>query len=82
MSKVNARVLGAVVNGKRNGEEVQLSEKSAKHLEAIGYVEVLGKVKPEPKTPPKAPKDKNKDPKGSKDKTKLPTANEGTTKDK
>lgn len=46
MAKVKAEVLNAVVGGKSRGEEIELSEEGAKHLEEIGYVKVKGKVAP------------------------------------
>jgi hypothetical protein len=56
--KFKAEVLDAVVDGKRKGESVELDEKSAKHLERIGYVRVTGEVKakaaPKKKSAPKA----------------------------
>lgn len=44
MAKVNAKVLQAVVDGKVEGDNVTISEKSAKYLERIGYVKILSKV--------------------------------------
>lgn len=46
MTKVKAEVLNAVVGGKIKGEEVELNESHANHLEEIGYVRVIGKVAP------------------------------------
>lgn len=40
MAKVKCKVLNAVVDGKGEGEVVTIEEKSAKHLESIGYVEI------------------------------------------
>lgn len=44
MAKVKAKVLNAVVDGKTKGEIVTIEEKSAKHLESINYVEIVGKA--------------------------------------
>jgi len=49
MAKVKALVTGAVVDGKKTGEEVTLDENDAKHLEKIGYVKIVGKAESKPK---------------------------------
>lgn len=43
MAKVTVRVLNAIVDGKRHGEQLDIEEKSAAYLSSIGYVE---RVKP------------------------------------
>jgi len=76
MTKVKAEVLNAVVGGKRKGEEVEINESHAKHLEKIGYVRVIGKAA-DPKKPTSsssASKDKPKPKKAaSKSKAKAKT---------
>jgi len=41
MANVKVRVLNAVVNGNREGSEISIDAKSAKHLASIGYVELI-----------------------------------------
>ncbi|WP_041823940.1 hypothetical protein [Shouchella clausii] len=41
MAKVTVRVLNAIVDGKRHGEQLDIEEKSAAYLSSIGYVEVI-----------------------------------------
>lgn len=43
MAKVKIEVLGAVIDGKHRGEQLEVEEKSAKHLINIGYAK---EVKP------------------------------------
>ncbi|WP_144559560.1 hypothetical protein [Shouchella miscanthi] len=47
MAKTKVKVLNAVVDGKRQGEQLEIDEKSAAYLSSIGYVEVIndGKAK-------------------------------------
>lgn len=45
MAKVKVEVLAAVVDGKGQGEQLSIEEKSAAHLESIGYVKLLNKKK-------------------------------------
>lgn len=59
MAKVKVEVLNAEVDGKKQGEQLSIEEKSANHLEAIGYVK---KVKTQPKAKPKT--QKKTEPKG------------------
>lgn len=40
MAKVNVKVLKAVVDGKGEGSTLSIDERSAKHLESIGYVQI------------------------------------------
>lgn len=69
MAKVNAEVLGAVIDGKGRGEKIQIDERSAKSLEAKGYVKVLSKVTSEKgKSAPKKPVTKESVPKPKKKK--------------
>jgi hypothetical protein len=58
MAKVIIEVLDAVIDGRVKGEQLEVGEKSAKHLVEIGYakrVEVK-QVEPEAKPKPKAKK--------------------------
>lgn len=80
MTKVKAEVLNAVVGGKRKGEEVEINESHAKHLEKIGYVRVVG-IAESPKKKPASSSAASKD----KPKTKKATTEPKTktkTKDK
>lgn len=43
MAKVKVEVLNAVVDGKGRGEQISIEEKTAEHLESIGYVKILTK---------------------------------------
>lgn len=46
------KVNGCEINGKKHGEQVEVTEKEGKHLIAIGYaLEVEQPVKAEPKKP-------------------------------
>lgn len=49
MSKVEVRVLNAVVDGKGRGEILSIDEKSAVGLAKIGYVEIITQPKAEVK---------------------------------
>lgn len=50
MAKVKAEVVNAVFNGKGSGESVELSEKTAKKYEKLGYLRNVSKAKkPAPK---------------------------------
>lgn len=40
MAKVKVKVLNAVVDGHKKGAVISIEEKSAIHLEKIGYVEI------------------------------------------
>ncbi len=40
MAKVNVKVLKAVVDGKGEGSTLSIDERSAKHLESLGYVSI------------------------------------------
>lgn len=40
MAKVKVKVLDAVVDGHKKDAVISIEEKSAKHLESIGYVEI------------------------------------------
>lgn len=51
MAKVKVEVLDAFVDGKGKGEQISVEEKSADHLEKIGYVKRIAEGKP--KTTPK-----------------------------
>lgn len=46
MAKVRVKVLNAVVDGKGEGETLSIDERSAKHLESIGYVRIEAEAKP------------------------------------
>lgn len=52
--KFNVETIGAVIDRKPIGSTIELSEKTAKHLESIGYVRIIGEVKPKPKPVKKA----------------------------
>jgi hypothetical protein len=53
VAKVRIEVLDAVIDGKKKGEQLEVEEKDAKHLIAIGYAK---EVKVEaPKVDEKAP---------------------------
>lgn len=41
MSKVKVEVLKAIVDGKGEGEQLAIDERSAAHLESIGYVKII-----------------------------------------
>jgi low affinity Fe/Cu permease len=43
MAKVKVKVLNATVDGKGPNSVITIEEKSAKHLESIGYVERVAK---------------------------------------
>jgi hypothetical protein len=62
MAKVKVEVTGAFVDGKGPGSTLSIEEKSADHLEAIGYVKRLVEEKPkaEPKQTKSKPKSKEK----------------------
>lgn len=49
MAKVKVEVLNAVVDGKGQGEQISIEEKSAEHLESIGYVKRMTPKKQEDK---------------------------------
>ena len=49
MAKVKVEVLNAVVDGKGEGEVISIEEKSADHLELIGYVKRVAAKKSEDK---------------------------------
>lgn len=51
MAKVKVKVLNAYVDGKGPGEELSMDNRSADHLESIGYVEKIV-------TPPPVPRSK------------------------
>ncbi|MBW3113495.1 hypothetical protein KYJ26_16700 [Bacillus sp. MCCB 382] len=55
MAKVKIEVLNAVIDGKQKGEQLEVDEKSAKHLIAINYAK---KVEAEKKEPAKKKSDK------------------------
>lgn len=55
MANVKAKVLNAVVDGKGEGEVVTIDEKSAKHLESIGYVKIQKAAAKAPQDPPQDP---------------------------
>lgn len=46
MAKVKIEVLNAVIDGKCKGEQLEVEEKSAKHLIEIGYAKEIKEVKP------------------------------------
>lgn len=50
--RYTVETVGAVIDRKPVGSTIELSEKTAKHLESIGYVRIIGEVKPKP-TPAK-----------------------------
>lgn len=71
MAKLNAEVLEAVVDGKRKGETVELDERSAENLAALGYVRI------KPKESKQSEKGKSAPKKGStKSKAKQPSKEE------
>jgi hypothetical protein len=43
VAKVKVEVLNATVDGKSEGSVITIEEKSAKHLESIGYVKRVAK---------------------------------------
>ncbi len=45
MSKVKVEVLKAVVDGKGEGEQLTVDEKTAEHLESINYVKRVDEPK-------------------------------------
>ncbi|MGE6896823.1 hypothetical protein [Priestia flexa] len=49
MAKVKVEVLNATVDGKGQGEVISIEEKSADHLESIGYVKRVAAKKSEDK---------------------------------
>lgn len=49
MAKVKIEVLNAVIDGKQKGEQLEVDEKSAKHLIAINYAKKVEAEKKEPK---------------------------------
>jgi hypothetical protein len=67
LSKVKVRVIGAYVDGYAPGNDIELDEKSAAHLEKIGYVKRVEAKKQEPKKQVAEPESKSK-PKKSKQK--------------
>lgn len=56
MSKVNVKVLGAVVDGHTAGSTLEIDERAANQLAAIGYVEILAAQKSEGEKGESAPK--------------------------
>jgi len=60
MAKVIIEVLDAVIDGKRKGEQLEVSEKDAQYFESIKYAKIVGEakseVKAETKSAPKAKK--------------------------
>jgi hypothetical protein len=59
MAKVKIEVLNAVIDGKQKGEQLEVDEKSAKHLIAINYAKKVEAEKAEAK--PKQPAEKKND---------------------
>ena len=57
MAKVKIEVLNAVIDGKQKGEQLEVDEKSAKHLIAINYAKKVEAEKSEAK-PSKKKSDK------------------------
>lgn len=51
MAKVKVKVLNAVVDGHAEGAVISVDEKSAKHLESIGYVEIQDAAAKDDKKP-------------------------------
>jgi len=41
MAKVLVETIGAIVDGRPIGSKIEIDERSAKHLEKIGYVRIL-----------------------------------------
>jgi hypothetical protein len=53
MAKVNIEVLDAVIDGSVKGEQLEVDEKSAKHLVEIGYAKRVEVKQAEPEAKPK-----------------------------
>ena len=54
--KYKVETVGAIVDGKPLGSTIELSEKTSKRLESIGYVRIIGEVKSQAKKASSAPK--------------------------
>lgn len=52
--KYNVETVGAVIDRNPIGSTIELSEKTAKYFESIGYVRIINEVKPKPKPSKKA----------------------------
>lgn len=81
MAKVNVEVISGVVDGKKKGAKLSVEEKSAKALEAKGFVKIVAspKAKPKPAKKESAPKKQSK---ATKVKTvEAPAKEKATTKD-
>lgn len=81
MAKVNVEVVSGVVDGNKKGAKLSIEEKSAKSLEAKGFVKIAAKpkAKPQPAKKESAPK---KQTKATKDKAvEDPASDKSTTKD-
>jgi hypothetical protein len=57
LAKTKIEVLNAVIDGHKQGEQLDVDAKSAKHLIAIGYAKEV-EEKPAPKKPAAKKKDK------------------------
>lgn len=59
MAKVKVELLGASVNGKPVGSQIEIEQADAKYLESIGYVRIIEEKKASPKKQaPKKPEAK------------------------
>lgn len=56
MAKVKIEVLNAVIDGRKKGEQLEVSEQDAKKLVAIGYAKEVTEAKAESKPKAKAKK--------------------------
>lgn len=54
MAKVKIEVLDAVIDGRVKGEQLEVDEKSAKHLVEIDYAKLVEVKHVEPEAKPKA----------------------------
>lgn len=61
MAKVKVETIGAIIDGRPIGSQIELEERTAKRLEALEYVRIIGKPTPVKKeSAPKKPATKAK----------------------
>lgn len=61
MAKVKVETIGAIIDGHPIGSQIELEERTAKRLEALEYVRIIGKPTPVKKeSAPKKPATKAK----------------------
>jgi len=73
MAKVKVEVLGAVVDGNPSGTTIEIDKRSAKALEARGYVKILDEKPVKKESAPKKPATQSKESAKSKSTTRKKT---------